>query len=62
MQVVVICGRNKKLAARLASKEYPFKVIVNGFVNNMSEWMAASDCIITKVSMIPCFSPGLLMK
>jgi len=47
-QVVVICGRNKKLAARLASKEYPFKVIVNGFVNNMSEWMAASDCIITK--------------
>ena len=24
------------------------QVIVNGFVNNMSEWMAASDCLVTK--------------
>jgi len=26
-----------------------YHVQINGFVTNMSEWMAASDCIITKV-------------
>lgn len=46
--MVVICGRNAKLAKKLSSQTYPFKVIVNGFVNNMSEWMAASDCLVTK--------------
>lgn len=47
-QVVVICGRNTKLADKLKAEKWPFKVVVNGFVTNMSEWMAASDCIITK--------------
>lgn len=47
-QVVVVCGRNARLRARLAKREWPVKVMVKGFVNNMSEWMAASDLIVSK--------------
>lgn len=49
-QVVVICGRNKKLVKRLEEREYPegMRVFVNGFVNNMNEWMTACDAIVTK--------------
>lgn len=49
-QVVVICGRNRNLAKRLRSHSYPngMNVVVNGFVNNMNEWMCACDAIITK--------------
>lgn len=46
----MICGRNTKLVLRLINKEYPegMNVIVNGFVNNMNEWMAACDTVVTK--------------
>ena len=47
-QLVIICGRNLALAQRLAAREWPFKVHVKGFVSNMSEWMGACDCIVTK--------------
>jgi len=47
-QIVVICGRNEKLARSLASKSWPLKVVVKGFVSNMNEFMSACDCIITK--------------
>mmetsp|Transcript_9268 Transcript_9268/g.42056 ORF Transcript_9268/g.42056 Transcript_9268/m.42056 type:complete len:258 (+) Transcript_9268:939-1712(+) len=47
-QIIVICGRNKKLADALSSRAWPLRVIVKGFVNNMSEYMTACDCIITK--------------
>eukprot|EP00245_Coleochaete_scutata_P001063 TRINITY_DN11288_c0_g2_i1.p1 TRINITY_DN11288_c0_g2~~TRINITY_DN11288_c0_g2_i1.p1 ORF type:complete len:570 (-),score=72.27 TRINITY_DN11288_c0_g2_i1:352-2061(-) len=47
-QLVVVCGRNKKLAASLSSTDWPMPTLVQGFVTNMSEWMAACDCIITK--------------
>eukprot|EP00891_Asterochloris_glomerata_P005998 jgi/Astpho2/5998/fgenesh1_pm.00084_%23_5_t len=49
-QVVVICGRNKRLVRRLEARQYPegMKVVVTGFVHNMPEWMSASDMIITK--------------
>jgi len=49
-QVVVICGRNQSLVKRLKAQTYPndMKVIVNGFVNNVNEWMGACDIIITK--------------
>lgn len=50
-QVVVICGRNKKLLQDLSMGVYPggLKVHARGFVDNMHEWMCASDVIITKV-------------
>jgi 1,2-diacylglycerol 3-beta-galactosyltransferase len=47
-QIIVICGRNTKLAEALSSKAWPLRVVVKGFVNNMSEYMTACDCIITK--------------
>ena len=48
VQVVVICGRNKALVKKLEGQEWPMPLIVNGFVSNMHEWMAASNCIVTK--------------
>ncbi|KAH7307855.1 hypothetical protein KP509_22G080200 [Ceratopteris richardii] len=47
-QLVVICGRNKKLIKRLEDAEWSIPVKIKGFQTNMEEWMAACDCIITK--------------
>ncbi|EME28573.1 Monogalactosyldiacylglycerol synthase 1, chloroplastic [Galdieria sulphuraria] len=47
-QLVIICGRNTALQQELSRMRWPLPVYVKGFVNNMSEWMAASDCIVTK--------------
>ncbi|KAL2897722.1 MGD A: Monogalactosyldiacylglycerol synthase chloroplastic [Bienertia sinuspersici] len=47
-QVLVICGRNKKLAGRLRSIDWKIPVQVKGFVTKMEECMGACDCIITK--------------
>lgn len=47
-QVLVICGRNKKLAGRLLSIDWKIPVQVKGFVTKMEECMGACDCIITK--------------
>lgn len=47
-QLVVICGRNKRLRQALQRSDWPIPVQVCGFVDNMEEWMAASDCVITK--------------
>jgi 1,2-diacylglycerol 3-beta-galactosyltransferase len=47
-QLVVICGRNQKMQSELLAERWPIPTVINGFVNNMSDWMAASDCIITK--------------
>lgn len=47
-QVLVICGRNKKLANRLNSIDWKIPVQVKGFVTKMEECMGACDCIITK--------------
>ncbi len=47
-QLVVICGRNKALQERLTAQPWRIPVRINGFVDNMPEWMAACDCIVTK--------------
>jgi len=47
-QLVVVCGRNHKLKAELDAHDWPIPVRVNGFVDNMPDWMAACDCIVTK--------------
>ncbi|QDZ19116.1 diacylglycerol glucosyltransferase [Chloropicon primus] len=47
-QIIVICGRNKKLVKSLQKRKWSSNVVVLGFVSNMHEWMSASDCIITK--------------
>ena len=47
-QIVVVCGRNKTLQDRLAARDWAAPVRINGFVDNMPDWMAACDCIVTK--------------
>ncbi len=47
-QMVVICGRNRELEQRLAAQRWPLPVVVKGFVDNMPDWMAACDCVVTK--------------
>lgn len=47
-QMIIVCGRNKRLQTTLANEPWQIPVQVHGFVNNMSDWMAASDCIVTK--------------
>lgn len=48
-QMVVICGRNEALAASLRELEWDIPIKVKGFEKQMEKWMAACDCIITKV-------------
>lgn len=47
-QIIVVCGRNARLAAKLHATRFPVPVRVEGFVTNMSDWMAASDLIVSK--------------
>jgi len=49
-QVVVICGNNQKIQNYLNAKVWPqnVKMHIKGFCNNIDEYMAASDCLVTK--------------
>ncbi|XP_038981829.1 probable monogalactosyldiacylglycerol synthase 1, chloroplastic isoform X2 [Phoenix dactylifera] len=47
-QILVICGRNKRLYNRLQSTDWKVPVQVKGFVTKMEDCMGACDCIITK--------------
>ena len=49
-QFIVICGNNKKVMRKLESKSFKsnIDVTIKGFCNNIHEYMAASDILITK--------------
>lgn len=47
-QLVVVCGKNKGLLAKMRARSWPVPVILKGFVNNMSDWMSACDIICSK--------------
>ena len=49
-QMVVVCGNNQKAKESLSGYDFGngVKVNVQGFVNNMDEWMQASDALVTK--------------
>lgn len=47
-QVVIICGRNDSLRHQLSQQNWPVPVVLEGFVDNVADWMAAADCLITK--------------
>ena len=49
-QMVVVCGSNAEAKSKLSGIDYGdgVKVSVQGFVNNMDEWMRASDALVTK--------------
>lgn len=50
MQFIIVCGRNEKLRAHLKVilKDSKHRILLTGFVDNIHEWMALSDLIITK--------------
>jgi 1,2-diacylglycerol 3-beta-galactosyltransferase len=49
-QMVVVCGSNKDAQSKLSIKEWGpgVRASIQGFVNNMDEWMNASDALVTK--------------
>lgn len=49
-QLVVVCGNNQAARKELEAKSWGsgVKVSVQGFVNNMDEFMRASDALVTK--------------
>lgn len=46
--IVVVCGKNERLRNELNKRDWPVPVSVKGFVENMSDWMGASDLIVSK--------------
>ena len=48
IQLVAVCGSNKRLKSRLTAMEYKNEVHVLGFVDNMEEYIDAADIVITK--------------
>ena len=49
-QMVVICGSNAQAKDQISKTEFGpgVKVSVQGFVNNMDEFMRSSDALVTK--------------
>ena len=49
-QMVVVCGNNQEAQQKLRRMDWPegVKVNIQGFVQNMDEWMKAADCLVTK--------------
>ncbi len=47
-QVVVIAGGNEDLYRELQINEFDFPIMIKGFVDNMPDWMMASDLLVTK--------------
>ncbi|MEW6279369.1 MAG: glycosyltransferase, partial [Candidatus Eremiobacterota bacterium] len=47
-QVVAICGRNEATRAELEAGTYRHPVVVRGFVDNMPDWLEASDLVVSK--------------
>ncbi len=55
-QMAIIAGSNRVLLKRLQAQKWPLPVFPLGFVENMADWMAASDLLITKAG------PGTLAE
>jgi 1,2-diacylglycerol 3-beta-galactosyltransferase len=47
-QLVVVCGRNQRLQEEMLAHTWLIPTVVRGFVENIWDYMAACDCIITK--------------
>ncbi len=47
VEVVAICGRNRRLEARLRALCSP-RLTVKGFVHNMADWYRTADVVVTK--------------
>ncbi len=56
VQMAIVAGRNNELHRRLDRQSWPIPVHVLGFVENIAEWMAATDLLLTKAG------PGMLAE
>jgi 1,2-diacylglycerol 3-beta-galactosyltransferase len=54
--MVAIAGRNEKLRRRLEATIWEIPTRITGFVDNVQEWMAAANLLITKAG------PGVLSE
>ena len=61
LQHIVACGRNEQLLNNLKaiSKKYKTKtkLLAQGFINNMPDWLAASDLVLGKAGAASTFEP-----
>jgi 1,2-diacylglycerol 3-beta-galactosyltransferase len=60
--LVIITGRNKKLRERLTARSWPMPTIIDGFVREMPDYMAAADILVTKAgpgTISEAFNAGL---
>ncbi len=48
IQLVAITGRNERLRAKLAERAWEHPLYVEGFVDNVQDWMHAADLLVTK--------------
>lgn len=48
LQLMIVCGRNEQLKAKLDAGDWGVPTLVYGFVDNMSELMHAADVVMTK--------------
>ena len=55
-QMVIVTGQNRTLYRQLCAEAWPIPVFVRGYVENMAEWLAAADMLITKAG------PGTLAE
>ncbi|MBC7227334.1 MAG: glycosyltransferase [Thermoflexales bacterium] len=47
-QMVVVAGQNERLRVRLSAIPWPAPTRIEGFVENIHEWMRAADVLVTK--------------
>ena len=59
--VIVICGSNKKLLKELSNIKNS-NLIVNGFVNNMNDYIKGSDVVLTKPGGLTSTEVAVLNK
>ena len=55
-QMAIIAGHNRPLVDQLRSESWPIPVTVLGYVEEMANWLAASDLLVTKAG------PGTLAE
>ena len=48
VQLVIIAGQNERLRERLSATCWPVPTRIEGFVENVHEWMRAADVLVTK--------------
>ncbi|HET8923489.1 MAG TPA: glycosyltransferase [Candidatus Acidoferrum sp.] len=48
LQLILICGRNEELAAKLRARQWKMSVHVMGFTKEVHKWMRAADFLIGK--------------